>query len=156
LDNQARKGIQLKILDPRLGKEIPLPEHATKGSAGMDLRACIDGNTLIQPGETQLIPTGFAMHISDPGMAAVILPRSGLGHKHGLVLGNLVGLIDSDYQGQVYVSCWNRSDRAFEVKPGMRIAQLVFVPMVMADFEVVEEFNASDRGAGGFGHTGRQ
>lgn len=156
MDKQTRQAIQLKIIDPRLGQEIPLPTHATDGSAGMDLRACVEQSTVIQPGETLLIPTGFAMHISDPGMAAVILPRSGLGHKHGLVLGNLVGLIDSDYQGQVYVSCWNRSDKGFEVEVGMRIAQLVFVPVVLADFEVVESFEASERGAGGFGHTGRQ
>jgi len=153
---QGLKTVQLKIMDSRLGDEIPLPEHATDGSAGMDLRACVDTSTTVEPGDTILIPTGFAMHISDPGMAAVILPRSGLGHKHGLVLGNLVGLIDSDYQGQVYVSCWNRSNRAFEIEPGMRIAQLVFVPVVMADFEVVEDFESSERGAGGFGHTGRQ
>lgn len=152
----AYKPIQLKILDPRLGSEIPLPEHATDGSAGMDLRACVDAPLLIEPGETHLIPTGFAMHIADSGLAAVILPRSGLGHKHGLVLGNLVGLIDSDYQGQVFVSCWNRSDTAFEVEPGMRIAQLVFVPVVMANFEVVDSFETSDRGAGGFGHTGQK
>ena len=156
MDNKSLKAVQLKIIDPRLDQEIPLPEHATDGSAGMDLRACVESNTIIQPGETLLIPTGFAMHISNPGMAAVILPLSGLGHKHGLVLGNLVGLIDSDYQGQVYVSCWNRSDREFEIEPGMRIAQLVFVPVIMADFEVVESFDASERGAGGFGHTGRQ
>jgi dUTP pyrophosphatase len=155
-DKQAPRAVQLKILDPRLGKEVPLPEHATPGSAGMDLRACVEKKTVICPGETLLIPTGFAMHISDPNMAAVILPRSGLGHKHGIVLGNLVGLIDSDYQGQVYVSCWNRSTDIFEVEPGMRIAQLVFVPVVMADFEVVKTFEESDRGAGGFGHTGRQ
>jgi len=156
LEKQTLKPVQLKIIDPRLGNEIPLPEHATDGSAGMDLRACVDGPTIIHPGETLLIPTGFAMHIADPGMAAVILPRSGLGHKHGLVLGNLVGLIDSDYQGQVYVSCWNRSDKEFEVEPGMRIAQLVFVPVIMANFEVVDSFAASDRGTGGFGHTGRR
>jgi dUTP pyrophosphatase len=156
LTNKSLKAVQLKIIDQRLGGEIPLPVHATDGSAGMDLRACVEHDTVIGPGETLLIPTGFAMHISDPGMAAVILPRSGLGHKHGLVLGNLVGLIDSDYQGQVYVSCWNRSEREFEVKPGMRIAQLVFVPVIMADFEVVESFESSERGAGGFGHTGRQ
>jgi len=155
LEKQSLKAVQLKIIDQRLGREIPLPEHATNGSAGMDLRACVETNTVIQPGEALLIPTGFAMHISDPGMAAMILPRSGLGHKHGLVLGNLVGLIDSDYQGQVYVSCWNRSDKAFEIEPGMRIAQLVFVPVIMADFEVVATFEASARGAGGFGHTGR-
>ena len=150
------KEIQLKIIDPRLGQEIPLPEHATDGSAGMDLRACVESKTLVHPGETLLVPTGFSMHIADPGMAAVILPRSGLGHKHGLVLGNLVGLIVSDYQGQVYDSCWNRSVKAFEIEPGMRIAQLVFVPVVVADFEVVESFEESERGAGGFGHTGRQ
>ncbi len=156
IKEQTLQAIQLKILDPRLGKQIPLPEHATGGSAGMDLRACVENTTTVHPGETLLIPTGFAMHIADPGMAAVILPRSGLGHKHGLVLGNLVGLIDSDYQGQVYVSCWNRSDKAFEIEPGMRIAQLVFVPVVMADFEVVESFETSQRGAGGFGHTGQK
>lgn len=156
LEKKNSKSVQLKIIDPRLGKEIPLPEHATDGSAGMDLRACVESNTLIHPGETLLIPTGFAMHISDPGMAAVILPRSGLGHKHGLVLGNLVGLIDSDYQGQVFVSCWNRSDKEFLIEPGMRVAQMVFLPVVMADFEVVDSFEASERGVGGFGHTGRQ
>jgi dUTP pyrophosphatase len=156
LDKHRIKAVQLKKIDLRLGHEIPLPVHATDGSAGMDLRACVEGNTTVHPGETLLIPTGFAMHISDPGMAAVILPRSGLGHKHGLVLGNLVGLIDSDYQGQVFVSCWNRSDKEFEIEPGMRIAQLVFVPVIVADFEVVESFEESERGAGGFGHTGRQ
>ena len=156
MGEQGLKAVKLKILDPRLGKEIALPEHATDGSAGMDLRACVESTTIINPGETLLIPTGFAMHISDSGMAAVILPRSGLGHKNGIVLGNLVGLIDSDYQGQVYVSCWNRSDKSFEIEPGMRIAQLVFVPVVMADFEVVDTFEESDRGAGGFGHTGRK
>jgi len=156
LKKSSLKAIQLKIIDSRLGQEIPLPEHATDGSAGMDLRACVESKMLLHPGETLLVPTGFAMHIADAGMAAVILPRSGLGHKHGLVLGNLVGLIDSDYQGQVYVSCWNRSDKAFEIEPGMRIAQLVFVPVVVADFEVVESFEESERGAGGFGHTGRQ
>ena len=156
MEKKALKPVQLKIIDPRLGKEIPLPEHATDGSAGMDLRACVEDTTKVHPGETLLIPTGFAMHISNPDMAAVILPRSGLGHKHGLVLGNLVGLIDSDYQGQVYVSCWNRSNREFEIEPGMRIAQLVFVPVIMADFEVVGSFEASDRGVGGFGHTGRR
>jgi len=156
LDKQRLKAVQLKIIDPRLGQEIPLPEHATGGSAGMDLRACVESTTIIHPGETHLIPTGFAMHISDPGMAARILPRSGRGHKDGLVRGNLVGLIDSYYQGQVYVSCWNRSDKEFEIEPGMRIAQLIFVPVIMADFEVVDSFEASERGAGGFGHTGRQ
>jgi len=156
LNEQKLKAVQLKIIDPRLGREIPVPAHATDGSAGMDIRACVEANTIIQPQETLLIPTGFAMHIADPGMAAIILPRSGLGHKHGLVLGNLVGLIDSDYQGQVYVSCWNRSDKAFEIEPGMRIAQLVFVPIVMAQFNIVESFELSERGAGGFGHTGQQ
>jgi len=155
LGTQRLKAIQLKILDPRLGQEIPLPEHATDGSAGMDVRACVENKTDVAPGETVLIPTGFAMHITDPGLAAVILPRSGLGHKHGLVLGNLVGLIDSDYQGQVYISCWNRSNRSFQIEPGMRIAQIVFLPVVMARFDVVETFSSSERGAGGFGHTGQ-
>jgi len=149
------KRVQIKAIDPRLGTEFPLPEYATAGSAGMDLRACLDAEITIAPGETRLIPTGFAMHMEDSGVAAVILPRSGLGHKHGIVLGNLVGLIDSDYQGQVYVSCWNRSDRNFRVEPGARIAQLVFVPVVQAAWELVEDFDTSDRGAGGFGHTGR-
>ncbi len=149
------KTIQIKALDPRLGGEIPLPEYATDGSAGMDLRACLDEPLSLAPGETTLIPTGFAMHMGDSGLAAVILPRSGLGHKHGIVLGNLVGLIDSDYQGQVYVSCWNRSQDAFEISPGDRIAQLVFVPVIQANWEVVDSFDASERGAGGFGHTGK-
>ena len=148
------KPVQIKILDPRLGSEFPLPHYATGGSAGMDLCACVEGTLTISPGETQLIPTGFAMHMQDTDLAAVILPRSGLGHKHGIVLGNLVGLIDSDYQGQVYVSCWNRSDRVFEVEPGARVAQLVFLPVVQARWERVEEFESSDRGGGGFGHTG--
>ena len=148
------KPVQIKILDPRLGAEFPLPDYATAGSAGMDLRACVEQGLTVEPGETCLIPMGFAMHMEDTGMAAVILPRSGLGHKHGIVLGNLVGLIDSDYQGQVYVSCWNRSDAAFLVEPGDRIAQLVFVPVVLADWEIVQEFDTSDRGGGGFGHTG--
>jgi len=148
------KQIQLKIIDPRIGNEFPLPAHATPGSAGMDLRACLDVPLEIQPGETKLIPTGVAIHIEDPKLAAVILPRSGLGHKHGIVLGNLVGLIDSDYQGQLMVSCWNRGDKPFKVEIGERIAQLVFVPVVQASFEIVEEFDASDRGEGGFGHSG--
>jgi dUTP pyrophosphatase len=148
--------IQLKILDPRLGKEFPLPHYATDGSAGMDMRACLDGPLLLQPGETHLIPTGLALHIEDGGLAAMLLPRSGLGHKHGIVLGNLVGLIDSDYQGQVFVSCWNRGSSSFTVEPGERIAQMVIVPVVHAEFEVVDDFTASDRGAGGFGHTGRK
>ena len=147
--------IKLKILDQRLGNEIPMPEYATHGSAGIDLRACLDESLCLQPGETQLIPTGMAIHIDDPLMAAVILPRSGLGHKHGIVLGNLVGLIDSDYQGQLFVSCWNRGSEAFTMEIGERIAQLVFVPVVQASFEVVDDFNESARAAGGFGHTGR-
>jgi deoxyuridine 5'-triphosphate nucleotidohydrolase len=147
--------IQLKILDSRLGNEFPLPHYATDGAAGMDMRACVDAPLVISPGETRLIPTGLAIHIQEPGLAAMLLPRSGLGHKHGIVLGNLVGLIDSDYQGQVFVSCWNRGGETFTIQPGERIAQMVIVPVVHADFEVVEEFAASSRGAGGFGHTGR-
>jgi len=149
------KQIQLKILDPRIGKEFPLPEHATAGSAGMDLRACIDQAIVIAPGETQLIPTGIAIHIADPNLAATILPRSGLGHKHGIVLGNLVGLIDSDYQGPLMVSCWNRSKDSFTLEAGERLAQLLFLPVVQATFEVVESFESSDRGEGGFGHSGK-
>jgi len=148
------KPVQIKILDPRLGTEFPLPEYATPGSAGLDLRACVDDTTTLAPGETQLIPTGFAMHMQDTGLAAVILPRSGLGHKHGIVLGNLVGLIDSDYQGQVFVSCWNRSSREFAIEPGARLAQLVFVPIIQARWERVDEFESSERAGGGFGHTG--
>jgi dUTP pyrophosphatase len=147
--------IQLKILDKRLGTEFPLPHYATAGSAGMDMRACVDAPLEIAPGETHLIPTGLAIHVEDAGLAAILLPRSGLGHKHGIVLGNLVGLIDSDYQGQVFVSCWNRGSEAFTIMPGERIAQMVVVPVVHADFEVVDEFVASDRGEGGFGHSGR-
>jgi deoxyuridine 5'-triphosphate nucleotidohydrolase len=147
--------IQLKILDSRLGNEFPLPHYATDGAAGMDMRACLDAPLVIAPGETRLIPTGLAIHIQEPGLAAMLLPRSGLGHKHGIVLGNLVGLIDSDYQGQVFVSCWNRGGETFTMQPGERIAQMVIVPVVHADFEVVEEFAASARGSGGFGHTGR-
>lgn len=150
------KRIQIKAVNSRLGNEIPLPDYATAGSAGMDLRACLDEPLLIQPGETRLIPTGFAMHMGDSGLAAVILPRSGLGHKHGIVLGNLVGLIDSDYQGQVFVSCWNRSEKTFEIEPGARIAQLVFLPVVQAEWVLVDDFESSDRGVGGFGHTGRE
>jgi len=148
--------IQLKIIDPRLGSEFPLPDYATAGAAGMDMRACVDAPLEIAPGETHLIPTGLAIHIEEAGLAAMLLPRSGLGHKHGIVLGNLVGLIDSDYQGQVFVSCWNRGSTSFTVEPGERIAQMVIVPVVHADFEIVDDFAASDRGAGGFGHTGRQ
>lgn len=150
----SRSNIQMKILDPRVGKDFPLPEHATEGSAGVDLRACLDEDLVLKPGQTELIPTGLAIHIADPGLAAMILPRSGLGHKHGIVLGNLVGLIDSDYQGQLYVSCWNRSSEEFVLEPGLRLAQLIIVPVVQANFNVVEDFDASQRGEGGFGHTG--
>jgi dUTP pyrophosphatase len=147
--------IQLKILDPRLNEEFPLPDYATPGSAGVDLRACVDDPVNLEPGQTELIPSGLAIHIDDPSLAAIILPRSGLGHKHGIVLGNLVGLIDSDYQGQVYVSCWNRGHDSFVINPGDRLAQMVVVPVVQARFEIVDEFVTSDRGAGGFGHTGQ-
>jgi dUTP pyrophosphatase len=147
--------LQVRILDPRVGREFALPHYATPGSAGLDLRACLDAPLTLQPGETQLIPTGIAIHLGDPGLAAVLLPRSGLGHKHGIVLGNLVGLIDSDYQGQVMVSCWNRGQAAFTVQPGERIAQMVIVPVVQVRLEVVEEFGLSERGAGGFGSSGR-
>ncbi|MDH5300932.1 MAG: dUTP diphosphatase [Gammaproteobacteria bacterium] len=150
------KQIQLKILDPRMGSEFPLPTYATPGSAGMDLRAMIDVKLTIAPGETVLIPTGLAIHVEDPSLAAVILPRSGLGHKHGIVLGNLVGLIDSDYQGPLMVSCWNRGNKPFELEVGERLAQLVFVPVVQASFEIVKEFGASERGEGGFGSSGRK
>jgi len=147
--------IQVKILDKRLGDEFPIPDYATPGSAGIDLRACVEAATELKPGETQLIPTGMAIYIGDPGIAATILPRSGLGHKHGIVLGNLVGLIDSDYQGQLFVSCWNRGSEPFTINPGERIAQMVFVPVIQAQFEVVEEFEESHRGEGGFGSTGK-
>ncbi len=147
--------IQLKLLDPRLGRDYPLPGYATDGSAGLDLRAMLDGPLDLAPGETTLIKTGMAIYVADPGLAAVILPRSGLGHKHGIVLGNLVGLIDSDYQGELMVSCWNRGHAAFTIVAGERIAQLVLVPVVRADFELVTEFKATNRGTGGFGHTGR-
>ena len=146
--------IELKILDERLGDSIPLPHYATDGSAGLDMRACIDGPLTVTPGQTVLVPTGLAIHIGNPGLAAVLLPRSGLGHKHGLVLGNLTGLIDSDYQGQVFISCWNRSSTSYEIQPGERIAQMVFVPVEQVRFEVVEEFDDSARGDGGFGHSG--
>ena len=148
--------IQLKILDPRLGDTIELPDYATTGSAGLDLRACLESKITISPQETVLIPTGLAIYISDPTLAAVLLPRSGLGHKHGIVLGNLVGLIDSDYQGQVFVSCWNRGQTSFEIGIGDRIAQMVFVPVVQVVFEHVEDFTNSERGEGGFGHTGKK
>lgn len=147
--------VQLKILDKRIGKDIPLPEYATDGSAGMDLRACLDKPVILKPGDTYLIPTGIAIHIDDPSLCAVLLPRSGLGHKHGIVLGNLVGLIDSDYQGQLYISCWNRGRESFTIEIGERIAQMVLVPVARVGFEVVQEFTESNRGSGGFGHTGR-
>lgn len=150
-----KRDIQLKILDGRLGSEFPLPAYATEGSAGMDLRAMLPEPLEIAPGETQLIPSGMAIHVEDPQLAAVILPRSGLGHKHGIVLGNLVGLIDSDYQGQLFVSCWNRGGQPFLIEVGERIAQLVIIPVVHAQFEIVQEFQASQRGSGGFGHSGR-
>lgn len=148
--------IEVRILDPRLGKSIPMPDYATDGSAGMDLRACLEEDTMITPGETRLVPTGMAIHIADGSLAAVILPRSGLGHKHGIVLGNLVGLIDSDYQGQVFVSCWNRGDTPFKIAVGDRIAQMVFVPIVQVHWKIVNVFDESHRAAGGFGHTGKQ
>ena len=149
------RNIQLKILDARITSEFGLPAYSTQGAAGLDLRACLDKSLFIAPGETHLLPTGVAIHIDDPGLAAVLLPRSGLGHKHGIVLGNLVGLIDSDYQGQVFVSCWNRSDEGFTIEPGERIAQMVFVPIEQVAFQVVDEFDASRRGTDGFGHSGR-
>ena len=145
----------IRVLDPRVGREIPLPAYATDGSAGLDLRACIDAPVTLEPGQTQLVPTGFAIHLEDPGLAAVLLPRSGLGHKHGIVLGNLVGLIDSDYQGQVMVSVWNRGGHPFTIAPGERIAQMIVVPVVQVEIEVVSEFQESVRGAGGFGSSGR-
>ncbi len=146
--------IQLKILDPRIGTEFEIPDYATNGSAGMDLRACVDEETTVAPGQTILIPTGLSIYVADPSLAAVLLPRSGLGHKHGIVLGNLTGLIDSDYQGPLMVSLWNRSDIEFTVQPGDRIAQMIFVPIVQAQFDIVDEFVESDRASGGFGHTG--
>lgn len=155
MSHASRRPVQVRILDARLGSEFPLPDYATPGAAGIDLRACVEGPLTLPPGETVLVPTGMAIHIADPGLAAVILPRSGLGHKQGIVLGNLVGLIDSDYQGPLMVSCWNRGTTAFVIEPGLRLAQLVFVPVVQASFELVQEFTASERGQGGFGHTGR-
>jgi dUTP pyrophosphatase len=152
----ARRRLKVRILDARLGREFPLPHYATPGSAGIDLRACLEAPLTLEPGSTELIPTGIAIHLNDPSVAAVLLPRSGLGHKHGIVLGNLVGLIDSDYQGQVMVSCWNRGRERFTVQPGERIAQMVIVPVLQVDLEIVESFEASGRGAGGFGHSGRQ
>jgi dUTP pyrophosphatase len=147
--------LQVKILDKRIGDSIPMPTYATTGSAGLDLRACVEAPLTLEPGQTELIPTGMSIFIEDPSLCAMILPRSGLGHKHGIVLGNLVGLIDSDYQGQLFVSCWNRGQTPFTVEPGERIAQLVLVPVVQADFEFVEEFTETDRGEGGFGSSGR-
>jgi dUTP pyrophosphatase len=149
------RSVELKILDPRVGDSIDLPHYATDGSAGMDMRACIDEPLTVAPGETVLVPTGLAIHVSDPTLAAVLLPRSGLGHKYGLVLGNLTGLIDSDYQGQVFISCWNRSSTSYEVQPGERIAQMVFVPVEQVELKIVEQFDASERGSGGFGHSGK-
>ena len=150
-----RRELQLRVLDPRIGSLYPLPAYATGGSAGLDLRALLDAPHTLAPGDTFLIPTGLAIHLEDPGLAAVILPRSGLGHKHGIVLGNLVGLIDSDYQGQLQVSCWNRGSAAYTIQPGERIAQLVVVPVVQVELRVVEDFTESSRGAGGFGSSGR-
>jgi dUTP pyrophosphatase len=150
----SRRRLQVRVLDSRIGSEYPLPQYATSGSAGVDLRACIEAPLELKPGDTQLIPSGIAIHLSDPGYAAIVLPRSGLGHKHGIVLGNLVGLIDSDYQGQVFVSVWNRGQSTFTIQPGERIAQLVVVPVVQVEFDIVKEFDASERGAGGFGSSG--
>lgn len=147
--------VQLRILDPRIGRDFPLPQYATEGSAGVDLRAMVEGPIELKPGDTQLIPSGVAVYLADPGYAAIVLPRSGLGHKHGIVLGNLVGLIDSDYQGQLFVSCWNRGQTTFTINPGERIAQLVVVPVAQVQFEVVDEFVATQRGEGGFGSSGR-
>jgi dUTP pyrophosphatase len=155
LTDATRRTLQVRILDARIGNDFPLPAYATAGSAGLDLRACIASPLLLEPGRAELISTGLSIHVADPGLAAVILPRSGLGHKHGVVLGNLVGLIDSDYQGPLMVSCWNRGATAYTVQPGERIAQLVIVPVVQVELEIVPEFAASDRGSGGFGHTGR-
>jgi dUTP pyrophosphatase len=151
----VRRALRVRILDERIGSEFPLPAYATGGSAGLDLRACLAAPLILAPGRTELIPTGLAIHLQDPGLAAMILPRSGLGHKHGIVLGNLVGLIDSDYQGQLMVSCWNRGLEPFTVRPGERIAQLVVVPVLQVELEVVQDFAASARGAGGFGHSGQ-
>jgi dUTP pyrophosphatase len=156
MDQNTRRPLKVRILDARIGKEFPLPAYATAGSAGMDLRACLGASLILAAGRAELIPTGLAIHVEDPGLAAVILPRSGLGHKHGIVLGNLVGLIDSDYQGQLMVSVWNRGSEPFTIQPGDRIAQLVVVPVVQVELQVVEDFATSARGAGGFGHSGRQ
>jgi dUTP pyrophosphatase len=153
-DNRRMRKLEVKILDPRVGRDMELPRRATAGSAGLDLRACLDAPLVLEPGQTRLVPTGIAIHLGDPGLAAMLLPRSGLGHKHGIVLGNLVGLVDSDYQGQVMVSMWNRGECAYTIQPGERIAQMVVVPVVQVEFEVVEDFQSSARGAGGFGSTG--
>jgi dUTP pyrophosphatase len=155
MSEERSRTLRVRILDPRLGREFPLPQYATNGSAGMDLRACIDAPLRLAAGAAELIPTGMAIHLEDPGLAAVVLPRSGLGHRHGVVLGNLVGLIDSDYQGALMVSCWNRGSAAYEVQPGERIAQLVIVPVVQMQLQIVEQFSQSARGEGGFGHSGR-
>ena len=149
------RSVELKILDAKIGESIPLPQIATEGSAGMDMRACIDSELIVSSGDTVLVPTGIAIHIADNNLAAVLLPRSGLGHKHGLVLGNLTGLIDSDYQGQIFISCWNRGEKAYKINPGDRIAQMVFIPVEQVKFEVVDDFKESDRGEGGFGHSGK-
>lgn len=150
-----RRSLSVRVLDARLGREFPLPQYATAGSAGLDLRACLDAPLALGPGAAELIPTGLAIHLEDPGLAAVILPRSGLGHRHGIVLGNLVGLIDSDYQGQLLVSCWNRGRERYEVQPGERIAQLIVVPVLQVALDIVQEFANSERSSGGFGHSGR-
>jgi dUTP pyrophosphatase len=155
MDAHSRRALQVRILDARLGAEFPLPQYATAGSAGLDLRACIDAPLPLEPGQAELISTGLAIHLADPNLAAVILPRSGLGHTHGVVLGNLVGLIDSDYQGALMVSCWNRGTAHYEIQPGERIAQLVVVPVVQVALEIVSDFTASSRGTGGFGHSGQ-
>ena len=155
MDATSRRPLQVRILDPRIGAEFPLPQYATSGSAGLDLRACIDAPLTLEPGQVELIATGLSIHIADPGLAAVMLPRSGLGHKHGVVLGNLVGLIDSDYQGALMVSCWNRGATRYQILPGERIAQLIVVPVVQVQLEIVSEFTATSRGAGGFGHSGQ-
>src|SRR6266404_6922604 len=155
-DARMRRTIKVRILDPRIGREFPLPEHATPGSAGMDLRACIDAPLVLEPGAAELLPTGISIYVEDLGLAALLLPRSGLGHKNGIVLGNLVGLIDSDYQGPLMVSCWNRGTSAFDLKPMERLAQLVLVPVVMATFAETEDFAMSERGSGGFGSSGRR
>lgn len=148
------QSVQLKVMNPKVGQDFPLPTYATQGSAGLDLRACLDTSITLEPGQTNLIPSGIALYIEDPGYAGMILPRSGLGHKHGIVLGNLTGLIDSDYQGEIFISCWNRGQTTFEIQPGDRIAQLVIVPVAQVHFEVVEAFEETSRGAGRFGHTG--